>query len=216
MNQYLYFMISDTAGNSLVYGYDSLDYDFSVGETYIVEAYNLGESEIECSVLVKGEEFTCTITSTDGGTATGGGIYQKGEMALIQAIPNNGYMFDGWYENGKKISGAPANYIITVNSNRTIEAKFVPYSFEITDIVIEGTYNKGEQLNFTANVKGGSGALKYAYYIYGNGKIYHSNAKSLTYNFSYTPTTSGTYNVVVYSIDEKGKKVSFRKQFIIE
>ena len=213
----LYFMLSDASGKTLMYGYDHLSANLNAEENYILEAYNLSEdsNEAKFSFVIKGEEFSCTIISTTGGTTTGSGIFQRGDLVMLQAVPDEGYMFDGWYENGKKIDGATANYVLTVNSNRTIEAKFVPYQFEVTDIVIEGTYKKNDTLIFNANIIGGSGTVKHTFYILRNGKIYYSNQNSSIPTFSYEAISSGTYTAIVYSIDETGNKVSYTKQFTI-
>ena len=45
------------------------------------------------------EVFTVQIVVSGKGSVTGGGKYSQGSTVTIRAIPDNGYAFDGWYEN---------------------------------------------------------------------------------------------------------------------
>lgn len=214
----IFFAVTDAKGSTFAYGSDVMSVCFDAEETYIIEIYNFGEDKIIDFIIeeMNPEAYTIVINAETGGMASGGGLYRNGDLAMLQAVPDDGHMFDGWYENGKKIDGATANYVLTVNSNRTIEAKFVPYQFEVTDIVIEGIDdNKDKPLTFTANVIGGSGTVKHTFYILRNGKVYYSNQNSSIPVFSYEAISSGTYTAIVYSIDETGNKVSYTKQFTI-
>lgn len=233
-----YTIFSSGDYDSMVYFYENLedinhaDYDddsgenlnfklmtsLKAGKTYYFKVglwNNLSNEEFNV-VIIKEPPLRITLQASSGGSVTGAGEYEEGDLAMITAVPDSGYMFDGWYENDKKIDGATVNYVLTVNSNRTIEAKFVPYQFEVTDIVIEGIDdNKDKPLTFTANVIGGSGTVKHTFYILRNGKVYYSNQNSSIPVFSYEAISSGTYTAIVYSIDETGNKVSYTKQFTI-
>ena len=75
--------------------------------------------------------YTVTLTAspTAGGTVSGGGTYDALTRVPLRATPNNGYVFDGWYENGVlvTISGEPAGSAIAITSllrNWTLEARF--------------------------------------------------------------------------------------------
>lgn len=61
------------------------------------------------------------------GAVTGQGIRQLGNYAQINATPYNGYKFEGWYENGKKIS-SETEYRFRVMSEAKITAKFISTS----------------------------------------------------------------------------------------
>ncbi|HQE50578.1 MAG TPA: hypothetical protein PKV93_14645 [Fervidobacterium sp.] len=61
--------------------------------------------------------------NTSYGTVTGSGTYNCGSTATLTAVPNTGYMFIGWYEDGSQVS-TTATYVFTVSGNRTLEARF--------------------------------------------------------------------------------------------
>ena len=62
---------------------------------------------------------------TLGGTAGGDGVYTNGTTATVTAIPNAGYRFVNWTENGAAVSTA-ATYLFTNIVNRSLVANFVP------------------------------------------------------------------------------------------
>lgn len=68
-------------------------------------------------------KYTITATAESGGTVSGGGIFKQGTNCTLTANSNSGYTFDGWYENGSKVSSS-STYTFTVSSNRTLTAKF--------------------------------------------------------------------------------------------
>lgn len=70
--------------------------------------------------------YTVTLIAepTSGGTVEGGGTYEEGGLMTIKATPNSGYTFDDWYENGVKLNWANEVRNITVDSSRTLTAKF--------------------------------------------------------------------------------------------
>lgn len=70
--------------------------------------------------------FTITTKTTSGGTTAGDGIYDRNETATVIATPEEGHLFKGWYEDGELVSTEEA-YSFTVDSNRTLTAKFAAY-----------------------------------------------------------------------------------------
>ncbi len=70
-------------------------------------------------------QFTVALTSSPlaGGTTTGGGSFDAGSSVTALAVPNTGYKFLSWSENGVSVSSV-ANYTFVVNTNRTLEANF--------------------------------------------------------------------------------------------
>ena len=54
-----------------------------------------------------------TPNPAEGGTVTGAGIYQEGDICTLSATPNQGYAFTNWTENGEVVS-TDASYTFTV------------------------------------------------------------------------------------------------------
>ncbi|NTW24928.1 MAG: M6 family metalloprotease domain-containing protein, partial [Lentimicrobium sp.] len=93
-----------------------------------------------------------------GGSTTGSGSYNSGTLATVTAVPNTGYNFTNWTENGNVVSSNAA-YSFTVSGNRTLVANFVIQQFTITasanpgaggSTTGGGNYNFGAQATLTA------------------------------------------------------------------
>ena len=84
-----------------------------------------GEKTIKASETVTDAgEITCTVTAeSDTGAVVGGGEYDKGEFALLRALPEEGQKFDGWYIDGELVC-ADAEYRFCVKKNVTFTGKF--------------------------------------------------------------------------------------------
>lgn len=65
-----------------------------------------------------------TVNPTIAGIITGGGNYYKGVECTLNAVANEGYLFESWTENGVFVSDNP-EYTFTVNEDRTLEANFI-------------------------------------------------------------------------------------------
>lgn len=68
--------------------------------------------------------ITVTASSAVGGTVTGGGTYAEDASVTVTANANDGYQFDGWYENNIWVSD-DESYIFTATENRELTAEFV-------------------------------------------------------------------------------------------
>ncbi len=68
-------------------------------------------------------EIIATVTPIMGGTVSGAGLYEQGQTCTLLAIPNEGFEFINWMENGVEIS---TDEIITfaVSDNRNLVAHF--------------------------------------------------------------------------------------------
>jgi hypothetical protein len=70
-------------------------------------------------------EYTVSLTARpdEGGKVSGGGNYPEESEITISAIPNSGYTFDNWTENGNEIS-TNKEYTFTVDEDRNLNANF--------------------------------------------------------------------------------------------
>lgn len=64
-----------------------------------------------------------SVSPAEGGTAAGGGIYEAGQPVTVKAVPAEGYLFEGWNENGVIVS-ASAEYTFTPTGHRNLTAVF--------------------------------------------------------------------------------------------
>ena len=60
------------------------------------------------------------------GTITGNGIYTYGSSVILNATPDTGYAFAGWYKNEYKLLSTDATYVYTMGLNQTLYARWAP------------------------------------------------------------------------------------------
>ncbi|TWV59578.1 leucine-rich repeat protein [Parabacteroides distasonis] len=76
------------------------------------------------NIVEFGQLITVTTNSEYAGRVEGGGAYETGETVILKAIANTDVSFDGWYENGKKISTEPELTFKMGETDRSLEARF--------------------------------------------------------------------------------------------
>ena len=82
-------------------------------------------------------QYRVNLTAGSGGTVSGAGVYDCGKTATAVATPQTGYRFEGWYENGTRVSG-DASYSFTVSADRTLEARYTLSGCTITVSATKG------------------------------------------------------------------------------
>ena len=101
--------------------------------------------------------ITATADPTNGGSITGAGNYQHGQLCTLTVTPATGYTFVNWTENGNQVS-ANATYSFTVTGNHSLVAHFEVQTFEITavadpieggSIIGAGTYSYGDEVTLS-------------------------------------------------------------------
>lgn len=114
------------------------------------------------------DEYSISVSTnpSEGGSVTGGGVYQQGQSCTVRATANTNFEFDKWTENGEKVS-EDEEYTFNVTSNRTLVANFTeqtPSNYIITleanpeeggTVTGGGTYQQGDQCNVTATAAEG-------------------------------------------------------------
>lgn len=111
--------------------------------------------------------------------------------------------------------GVSNEYEITVDSNRTLEARFKENDLQITGIEVFGTLAVGETISFTATATGGIQPWQWEFYIQSNNDSVYSDNAAIVNFFEWTPTVSGTYDILAYVTDATGKRVSYITQITI-
>lgn len=153
-------------------------------------------------------DFTIDLIAGIGGSVTGNGTYANGETVTLVATPNQGYIFEGWYEDGQCLYEISEEYIVTVDSNRTLEARFKKNDLKITNIETFGSATAGETITFTATATGGIQPWQWEFYVKKNDVIVYANDTSTVNFFDWTPQEPGTYSILVYVTDATGRQVS--------
>ena len=137
--------------------------------------------EVVLTALWSRDCYTVTTVPTTGGNTTGDGTYDKGKTATVTATANEGYIFKGWYEDGKLVS-TEDSYSFTVTSNRTLTAKFTAYYTIMTVAQTGGTVSGGGQFepNATATI---TAEANDGYYFVG---WYDENGELVTADTNYS------------------------------
>jgi hypothetical protein len=126
-------------------------------------AVNLAREEIK-GAAVANNYFDITVTANnDGGVILGGGNFLKGSYAQLEAYPESGGSFLGFY-SGNSLLSSDEIYRFAVTANRNIEARFVPvtrYAVYLNSGIAgnitsaEGLYTAGTGISVSAEANSG-------------------------------------------------------------
>ena len=143
-----------------------------------VEAYqNDGEWSLFTNIIgMCSGDIAVTVNPSEGGTVTGAGYYDGGDLCVLTAIPNEGFSFANWMENGRIVS-KDSVYSFRAHPT-TIIANFCSHS----PIVFEDTIVKALCVaNWDTN---GDGELSYAEAarVTDLGAVFKSNSSISSFN----------------------------------
>ncbi len=68
-------------------------------------------------------QLTLSFTPALSGSVSGAGLFAQGAVTTINAVPNAGFMFVNWTENGTEVSKS-ASYQLTMAGNKALVANF--------------------------------------------------------------------------------------------
>lgn len=232
------FKVIDSNGNQdLVSSYNivqlspgqTVEFTYTINDSRFDESalggpllYNLKiESETDESSYINNNQeiyvypdYAVELTAGTGGTVSGSGTYTYNSIATLTAIPASGYIFAGWYEDGKLLDNLIEEYSFEVLSDRTLEARFIPNNLAITDIEIFGALETDNTLTFTISTDGGNQPYQWEVFIYKEDVLCYSD--NITVNFfEWTPSEAGEYSVVVNVTDASSFNASYSKEFVI-
>ena len=159
--------------------------------------FTMPESNVNVSALFWIDTLTVNVNANPavGGTVSGAGDYEYGDMVTLNATANTGYTFVNWTENNQEVS-ADATYEFTFNGaagTRTFVANFSLNSYEITvsanptaggNVNGGNTYNHGATANLTANPATGYHFVNWTK----DGEVVSTSA-----NYSFTVAGAGSY-----------------------
>ena len=144
-----------------------------------------------------------------GGSTSGDGTYEEGSTAMVTAIPNTGYVFQKWMENGVKVS-TNASYSFTVNSDRNLVARFKPDGTSTPTYVIKvapkpatggiatgaGTYESGTLITLKATANTG-----YVFKNWTEGGIEVSAKKNFKFTVTGNRNLKANFEKLTYTIN---------------
>jgi hypothetical protein len=147
-------------------------------------------------------QLTVTADPAEGGTATGTGGYAVGKTVSLSATAKTGYVFAGWYKDGKPYSTASADYRTTPLSYTTgrtdteIVAKFVTKAddaeIDISCAPDEDGYEPGVAIKSLPVVVTSNSKPTVTATGLPAGMTFNANTLAITG----TPTTPGLYTIV--------------------
>ena len=101
----------------------------------------------------------------DGGSVTGSGTYNHGEIVTLTATPSNGYHFVNWTKDGNQVSTDPIHtFTATETADFVAHFEYTIVTYEVTtesDPIAggtttgDGTYNQGDYCTVTATANDG-------------------------------------------------------------
>lgn len=94
---------------------------------------NLKDVVVSDFKVTKLPDCVVTVNSSEEGTVTGAGTYSYGEIVTINAVPEYGYYFGGWY-NGETLVTSNESYSFNVTENVTLTPKYIPFPLRITGL----------------------------------------------------------------------------------
>ena len=110
--------------------------------------------------------LTLSFTPALGGTVTGGGDFAQGSVNTVTAVPNTGFTFTNWTENGTEVSKS-SSYTFAMAGNKALVANFtaIPvgnFAVNLTSSPLAGgttlgagPYQTGTQVTVTATPNSG-------------------------------------------------------------
>ena len=174
---------SDAAKTQLLSS--SNPYQFIVNGVTTIYAKTMGQITPGNTAVI-----SLNVGKNGAGTVTGGGNLTIGDSATVVATANTGYVFEGWYKNGTKVS-SDASYTFTVEADTTLTANFTSTSGTQMHIVAtssdtnlgtvegDGYYGVGETCTLRATTIGSVNFVGW----YENNSLVSSNK---TYSFEVT------------------------------
>lgn len=119
--------------------------------------FDMPHSNLDLFAKFVPQQYTVVLTSSneERGTVVGSGQYDYLSQVTVTAIEKNGYEFEGWYDQGTRIS-TDASYTFTMpNYNYSLVARFIVRTYIMTvssNDITKGTVTGGGDYIYKSNV----------------------------------------------------------------
>jgi len=121
--------------------------------------------DVNLTAHFQGAQYVVEVTAnpSNGGTVSGGGEYDNGDIATVTATPIDNFEFVNWTENGSIVSNDPS-YSFEVVENRVLVANFSEDYYTITAVSVPvnggsiegaGNFSYGQYCNLSTTPNGG-------------------------------------------------------------
>ena len=141
----------------------------------------------------------CFYVYKDGATVQKGSYGSSNTYSYIVTAPGE-YTVKAFVKDG---SGATAN----LTGGKVMVGSSEP--FAVSSVKADRTMAKiGDTITWTAEASGGTGTLKYCFYVYKDGATVFKGSYGTARTFTYTPAAAGSYSVKVFVKDAAGAMVS--------
>ncbi len=120
-----------------------------------------GSRNLTANFKINSYSIICAANPEEGGVTEGCGAYEYGETAILKALPNQGWSFVNWTENGNVVS-TNNEYSFNVTGPRNLTANFSINSYSINCESEPsqggttsgcGTFKYGTEITLTASPK---------------------------------------------------------------
>ena len=154
-----------------------------------------------------GDTIKWTVTAT-GGTGTlkycfyvynGSAVVQKGTYGTANTV-TYAVSSSGTYKVKAFVKDGAGTVVSLIGGE-------VDATEPLTITIIKGSQSGGT-ITWTANAYGGTGTLKYCFYVYSGSTVVQKGTYGASNTLTYTPGTTGTFKVKVFVKDGSGKVVS--------
>ena len=188
--------VFDAASQALYVYSDGTNYDPNSPSSYSGTVLSVKNQLLITKEAISTEpvNITVSVSPAQAGTVSGGGEIAFGETCTVSVVPNEGYFFTGWTENGAVVS-SDLEYSFSATADRDLVATFVQ-GVEIGEFSANNTYLPSynyysyslTQQIYTADEIGAAGTISWiAFYNEGA-------AKTRTYDLYLKTTDKNSFS----------------------
>lgn len=175
-----------------------------------------GDRSLAANFTINQYNITVTSSPAQGGTSTGGGLYNYGSPVTLQAAPAAGWVFVNWSENGNIVASSAA-YTFTVTEARSLTANyFWPSQLSVDQEIITAGPGAGTAIINVSNTGGGSmnwSAVSDIFWIKINSGLngINNGQISISYNHNNSIARVGTITITANGVSGSPKKIEIRQ-----